>query len=69
MVILKDKALVVFILESVKRMLVKKTDIACRFLTVDAYLTALDFYLKNEFQYIASKDENDLTRLMYYDLK
>jgi hypothetical protein len=50
-------------------MLIQKTDIGCRFLTVDAYNIALDFYLKNEFQFISSQDENEATRLMYYDLK
>jgi predicted GNAT family N-acyltransferase len=58
-----------FILDSIKQMLIQKTDIGCRFLTVDAYNIALDFYLKNEFQFISSQDENEATRLMYYDLK
>ena len=58
-----------FILDSIKQMLIQKTDIGCRFLTVDAYSIALDFYLKNEFQFISSQDENEATRLMYYDLK
>ena len=58
-----------FILNSIKEMLVQKNDIACRFLTVDAYHTALDFYLRNEFHFISMQDENDSTRLMYFDLK
>ncbi|MDR0682208.1 MAG: GNAT family N-acetyltransferase [Dysgonamonadaceae bacterium] len=58
-----------FILDGIKQMLIQKTDTGCRFLTVDAYSTALSFYLKNEFQYISSKDESENTRLMYYDLK
>jgi predicted GNAT family N-acyltransferase len=58
-----------FILDGLKQMLTLKTDTGCRFLTVDAYSTALDFYLKNEFQYISSQDERENTRLMYYDLK
>jgi len=58
-----------FILDGIKQMLIQKTDIGCRFLTVDAYSIALDFYLKNQFQFISSQDENELTRLMYYDLK
>jgi GNAT superfamily N-acetyltransferase len=58
-----------FILESIKKMLAKKADIGCRFITVDAYSTAFDFYLKNKFQFISTKDETDLTRLMYFDLK
>jgi hypothetical protein len=58
-----------FILDGIKEMLTRKTDTGCRFLTVDAYCTALNFYLKNEFQYISSQDERENTRLMYYDLK
>ncbi|MCL2649606.1 MAG: GNAT family N-acetyltransferase [Candidatus Azobacteroides sp.] len=58
-----------FLLESIKSMMIKKNDIACRFLTVDAYQTALDFYLRNEFHFISVQDENDSTRLMYFDLK
>lgn len=38
------------------------------FITVDAYRNALDFYEKVGFNYITIKDENDETRLMYYDL-
>ncbi|MDR1459615.1 MAG: GNAT family N-acetyltransferase [Bacteroidales bacterium] len=58
-----------FILDGVKQMLIRKTDTGCRFLTVDAYSAATDFYLKNEFQYKSSRDEDENTRLMYYDLK
>ena len=58
-----------FILNSIKEMLTRKNDIACRFLTVDAYQTALDFYLRNEFHFISMQDERDSTRLMYFDLK
>jgi hypothetical protein len=47
----------------------EKDEIACRFLTVDAYSTAFDFYLKNDFNFISTKDNRDSTRLMYFDLK
>ena len=40
----------------------------CRFLTVDAYLDAVPFYVKNEFQFMNTEDDNPHTRLMYYDL-
>jgi predicted GNAT family N-acyltransferase len=45
------------------------TDIACRFITVDAYQDAFGFYLKNGFEFLSSEDEADKTRLMYFDLK
>jgi hypothetical protein len=42
----------------------------CRFLVVDAYNTprVKNFYLKNGFQFLTTKDESDKTRIMYYDL-
>jgi GNAT superfamily N-acetyltransferase len=41
----------------------------CRFLTVDAYQNALHFYQKHHFEFLTDDDENEKTRLMYYDLK
>jgi len=41
----------------------------CRFVTVDAYRSALDFYEKNRFRYLTTKDEYEDTRAMYFDLK
>jgi GNAT superfamily N-acetyltransferase len=41
----------------------------CRFITVDAYSTALSFYEKNNFKYLTDKDKEDETRAMYFDLK
>ena len=41
----------------------------CRFITVDAYRTALPFYEKNGFAYMTDKDSHEDTRLMFFDLK
>jgi len=41
----------------------------CRFITVDAYRSALDFYEKNRFRYLTTKDKDEDTRAMYFDLK
>ena len=41
----------------------------CRFITVDAYASAIDFYLKNGFKFFTVSDALDRTRLMYFDLK
>ena len=41
----------------------------CRFITVDAYHDAVGFYLKCGFDFISEKDQNEMTRSMYYDLK
>lgn len=41
----------------------------CRFLTVDAYVDAIPFYEKNDFEAITESDKEDRhTRLLYYDL-
>jgi GNAT superfamily N-acetyltransferase len=41
----------------------------CRFVTVDAYRSALPFYERNDFRYLTTKDVDDDTRTMYFDLK
>ncbi len=41
---------------------------AFRFITVDAYLSAVAFYEKNGFVKLTQKDENDHTRLMFFDM-
>ena len=58
-----------FILDSIKFTLVENRTIGCRFLTVDAYKNALGFYQKNGFDFLSTEDENEETRLMYFDLK
>jgi len=44
-------------------------DVGCRFITVDAYNSAFDFYLKNGFSFLTQEDEGDETRVMYLDIK
>lgn len=41
---------------------------AFRYLTVDAYLTAIGFYEKNKFKHLSEKVLNDHTRLMFFDM-
>ncbi|MBR1426568.1 MAG: GNAT family N-acetyltransferase [Paludibacteraceae bacterium] len=41
---------------------------AFRFITVDAYLSAIPFYEKNDFRLLVSKEENPYTRSMYFDM-
>lgn len=41
---------------------------AFRFITVDAYISAIPFYEKNGFKQLTQKDEDEHTRLMYYDM-
>jgi GNAT superfamily N-acetyltransferase len=42
----------------------------CRFLVVDAYNTpkVVNFYTKNGFVFLHAKDEQEQTRIMYFDL-
>ncbi|MDE6095937.1 MAG: GNAT family N-acetyltransferase [Muribaculaceae bacterium] len=41
---------------------------AFRFITVDAYLSAMSFYQKNGFVELTEKDRKDHTRLMFFDM-
>lgn len=40
---------------------------AFRYITVDAYLSAIPFYQKNGFTLLSKKEEGDSTRLMFFD--
>lgn len=57
------------ILFFIKSKLVTNPKLGCRFLTVDAYKAATDFYRKNDFDFFTTLDTFDATRLMYFDLK
>ncbi|MDE5849930.1 MAG: GNAT family N-acetyltransferase [Muribaculaceae bacterium] len=57
-----------FLIDFVSTLFVTDNKSGCRFLTVDAYLNAIPFYLKNDFAFLSSGDENKHTRLMYFDL-
>ena len=41
---------------------------AYHYITVDAYLSAVPFYEKNGFLHLTKKDEDEHTRLMYFDM-
>ena len=41
---------------------------AFRYITVDAYLSAIPFYTKNGFAELTQKEESEHTRLMYFDM-
>lgn len=41
---------------------------AFRYITVDAYLSAIEFYQKNNFKILSEKITNDHTRLMFFDM-
>jgi len=64
-----NKGLGCAIIRFIKHLFTHGNRTGCRFITVDAYRDALGFYERVGFDYISTKDENDETRLMYYDLK
>ena len=41
---------------------------AFRYITVDAYLSAVPFYEKNGFVHLTKRDEDEYTRLMFFDM-
>ena len=56
------------VLNFIKSYFIEDNKTGCRFITVDAYSSAIPFYLKNGFEPLTSDDENDATRLLYFDL-
>ncbi len=41
---------------------------AFRYITVDAYISAIPFYEKNGFNQLTQEDDDDHTRLMFFDM-
>ncbi|MDE5998092.1 MAG: GNAT family N-acetyltransferase [Muribaculaceae bacterium] len=58
-----------FILDSIKYAFTSVKRLGCRFITVDALISATSFYEKNGFKFFTELDKDDKTRLMFYDLK
>ncbi len=58
-----------FVLDSIKYAFTTVKRLGCRFLTVDALQSATHFYEKNGFQFFTEQDKDDVTRLMFFDLK
>lgn len=56
------------ILRFTKELFITNNRTGCRFITVDAFKAAVDFYKKNGFTTMSSKDKKQDTRQMYYDL-
>lgn len=48
---------------------ISKPSSGCRFVTVDAYRSAVDFYRKCDFDFLLRPEDDDETALMYFDLK
>ena len=56
------------VLNYIKAMFIFENKTGCRFLTVDAYLDAVPFYVKNGFRFMNTDDDDPHTRLMFFDL-
>ena len=58
------------LLNMAKQFFLEDNRTGCRFITVDAYNKprVLNFYQKNDFQFLHEKDANRRTRIMYFDL-
>ena len=65
---MKGQSIGTLLLRFIKSYFVVDNKTGCRFLTVDAYADAVPFYLKNGFVPLNEDDENDDTRLLYFDL-
>ncbi|MDQ1317211.1 MAG: hypothetical protein QG588_862 [Candidatus Poribacteria bacterium] len=60
-----------YAINMIKELFITDNRTGCRFITIDAYNTSpvLNFYKKNEFQFLSGKDKQKRTRSMFFDLK
>lgn len=65
----KGLSLGTFILDFIKSYFVIDNKTGCRFITVDAYIDAVPFYLKNNFLPLSEESDTDHTKLLYFDLE
>ena len=57
-----------YLLEFIEDYFIIDNKSGCRFVTVDAYVNAIPFYIKNNYQFLNNDDEDKRTRVMYFDL-
>lgn len=58
-----------FLIDFIKSFFVDDNKTGCRFITVDAYLDAIDFYVKTGFEFLNENDADARTRLLFFDLE
>ncbi len=56
-----------YLLEFIEDYFIVDNKSGCRFVTVDAYVDAIPFYIKNGYQFLNNNDEDKHTRVMYFD--
>ena len=64
---LQGKGFGSYLLSSIKMYFIADNKTGCRFVTLDAYRGATDFYKRNGFDFLQAEDKNP-TQLMYFDL-
>lgn len=64
----QGKALGAFLIDFIKAFFIFDNKTGCRFITVDAYRSAMPFYKKNGFLPLLEEDDGEMTRLLYFDL-
>lgn len=64
----KYKGIGSVLLDAIKMAFLRNNRAACRFLTVDAYNSAVSFYERNGFMTLQQNDSKSATNLMFYDL-
>lgn len=64
----QGKALGAFLIDFIKAYFIFDNKTGCRFVTVDAYRSAISFYEKNGFLPLLAEDDGEMTRLLYFDL-
>ncbi|MDE5814044.1 MAG: GNAT family N-acetyltransferase [Muribaculaceae bacterium] len=57
-----------YLLEFIEDYFIVNNKSGCRFVTVDAYVDAIPFYIRNNYQFLNNDDEDKRTRVMYFDL-
>lgn len=65
---MKGKSIGSHLIDYIKTMYLNDTKAGCRFITVDAYRAAIPFYERNGFVALNTDDEDDVTRVLYFDL-
>lgn len=64
----QGKALGAFLIDFIKAYFLFDNKTGCRFVTVDAYRSAMPFYERNGFLPLLAEDDGEMTRLLYFDL-
>lgn len=65
---MRGKGLGSYLMNFIKTLFFIDNKTGCRFLTVDAYSDAVEFYLRNDFSFLSGNDVDSRTRLLFFDL-